>query len=364
MDQTNPELRGGFSFCGVDIAELGLEYAPEIENTYVYRPAKGNVHEEVFDGHTGGYVYGASQEPKEFILRCIFEETRIDNGFLTQIQHFFKVGKSGKLVFKRRPWCYYYATVTEYNDSEITNYLNGVITITMKAYYPFARCDLIYHFRDMKNHDNVMANSALYDTDGMAPPTVYENITAKKTIILGNPGTDRAGLGISIAGDVGLGVIIENKTTKQALKFVAVSKAVTTNVGKVVKVDSISGKTMLVNEDGTDPKVLFMYHDFGFLELEPGYPSYRNIYVSYAGGTHLTTANILTKDYTGLYVYVEDEWRKIIDQPDKHTFVVDKPVLNSNQCRTTVMLLNEIEIRPVSTMDISKLSFSFKPTFA
>lgn len=365
MDQPNlPTLKGGFMFCGRDIAEFGLEYAPEIEDTYVYRPAKTNVHEQTFDGHTGGYFYGTSQEPKEFILRCFFEETLIDNGFLTKIQNFFKVGKSGKLIFARRPWCYYYATITEYDDSDLRNYLNGIITITMKAYYPFARCDHIYHFRNMKYYDNVMANTALYDTDGMAPPLSFEDITSSKTILIGNPGTERAKLSVSIAGNVGMGVVITNKTTNQSLKIVAVSKSVTTDINKVVRIDGISGKTLLVNEDGTDPKLAFLYHDYGFLELESGYPAPRNIYIDYIGGTNLHTPNILSEDYVGMYIFAEREWRKIVDQPDRHTFIVDKAVVNPGEHRTTVMPMNELEIKPVSSMDITKLSFSFKPTFA
>lgn len=368
VDQPNlPTLKGGFMFCGTDISDLGLEYAPELEDTYVYRPAATTIHDETFDGHTGGYFYGTSQKPKEFVLRCIFEETVIDKGFLTKIQHFFKVGKSGKLVFKRRPWCYYYVTVSEYDDTGITNYLNGVITIRMKAYYPFARCDHIYHFRSMPYHENIMANTAMYDTEGMAPDLSFTNVELTspetKKIIIGNPGTERASLAVTAAGNSGKGVIIRNKTTNQEMKLVALSDAVTTDINKEVRIDGISGKTLLVNNDGTNPSLAFLYHDYGFLELEPGFPAERNIYVSYTDGNKIYVSNILNTDYVGKYIFVSG-WHKIIDQPDKHTFIIDNAIENHGSSRTTIMTMNELEIVPVTTMNLSKLVFSFKPTFA
>ena len=88
-------MTGGFSFCGTDIATIGLEYAPELENTYVYKPAKARIHEETFDGHNGGYYYGSSLEPKEFVLRCYFEEKEIDRGLMARVENLFREGRSG-----------------------------------------------------------------------------------------------------------------------------------------------------------------------------------------------------------------------------------------------------------------------------
>ena len=357
-------MNGGFTFCGVDVANLGLEYAPELEDTYVYRPAKQNVYDQVFEGHNGGHFYGASYEPKEFILRCIFEETAIDKGFLSSVQSFFRVGKSGKLIFKRRPWCYYYATIVEYDDTGITNYLNGIIKITMKAYYPFARCDDVYSLRTMPYHENIIANTALYDIDGMAPQTDFEDITSKTDIIIGNPGSVDADVAIRVAGNSGGGVIIRNNTNKTEVKIVAMSKAKTTNVNKEVRIDGISGKTTLYDNDTGDSKIAFLYHGYGFLKLDPGYPVKRNIYISYVDGSSINASNIIHDDYIGMYIYADSKWHKIIDQPDNHTFIIDGIIENPGSIKTTIMKMNEITIEPVDSMDLSKLSFVFKPTFA
>ena len=93
-------MKGGFSFCGVDIADIGLEYAPDNKDTYVYKPGEAEVHEEIFDGHDGGYIYGATKRPKEFILRCYFEDKNIAEGIMARAYNLFKIGKSGKLLLQ------------------------------------------------------------------------------------------------------------------------------------------------------------------------------------------------------------------------------------------------------------------------
>lgn len=360
-------MKGGFSFRGVDIADLGLEYAPELEDTYVYRPARPVIHEQTFEGHDGGYFYGASREPKEFILRCIFEETVIDKGFLSKIQAFFKVGKAGRLIFKRRPWCFYYATITDYDDKEITNYLNGVIKITMKAYYPFARCDNFYTVRATPYHENLLANTALFESEAMIPDNSFSDITTTKNIILGNPGSERAHVEVVASGTSGAGVVITNKTTKQAMRLVAMSN-VKPGISKEVRVDGISGKTIVYDPLLQTSELAFLYHDYGFIELEPAFPAKRDVYIKYnENSSTINTVNIMREDFVGQYIYAGNEWHKIVNQPDSKTITIDNehPLLISGEHRTMIMLMNEIEIKPDdANMNLTKLSFSFKPTFA
>lgn len=351
---------GSFSFCGIDISSLGLNYAPEISNTFVYRPADMQTHIETFDSHNGGYYYGSWTEPKEFILRCFFEEKNINRGIMSKIYSLFKVGKSGKLIFEKRPWCYYYATVTDPIQADFTNYLNGLITIKMKAMYPFARSDIFTNLRSQLNHDTLISNSAVFDKPGMELPTEYD-ITGQKSLILVNNGTERAALGIAISGDVGDGIIIRNETTGQECKMVAITKEKTTNINKYVLVDPISGKTTITN--GETKELAFKYHERGFLELEPSYPAERDLYVNYLGGNFIEVKNMLTKNLTGKYIFVKDAWHKIVDQPDKHSIIVDEHITDTGSERTMVILANEITVMPVTTIDVH-LRFIFKPTYA
>lgn len=355
---------GGFSFCGINISKLGLSYAPELEDTNVFVPTGIQPHIETFDGHDGGYFYGVRREPKEFTLRCYFEEQNIDRGIMSQIFALFKPGRSGKLIFDRRPWCYYNATVIDVDTSELTNYLNGLVTIHMKAMYPFARSDVTVNTRTEPYHELIMQNSAVFEKAEMEFPAEYTNITEQTELLLCNQGTERADLGISIAGDVGAGVTIANRTTKQICKIVALSKAVSTDVNKTLIIDPINGKTVLTGASGTN--LAFMFHDSGFLSLESSFPAIRDIYIEYTSGTNINVNNIFTDDVIGRYVFAAGKWRKIVAQPDKHTFTVraSDSITSSGYERTMVMPLNEIIVTPISTMDITSLKFIYKPTYA
>lgn len=350
---------GSFSFCGVDISTLGLSYAPGMSDTFVYRPAEAQSHIESFDGKDGGYYYGSWYEPKDFILRCYFEETSIDKGIMGKVYSLFHVGKSGKLVFERRPWCYYYATVTDPIQTDFTNYLNGLITIHMKAMYPFARSDIMTSLRTGKDHEMLMANSAVFDKPDMELPNQYD-LNKTSRIILANPGTERAALGFEIWGDTGTGVVIENKTTGQKCKMVAITPAETTNKNKKVLVDPISGKVIL---HGAGTKELaFKYHEFGFLELESAYPAVRDIYVKDSDGSSMSV-NLLRENVIGKYIFLKTGWSKIIDQPDKNTLIAEKHSVFQEGFHTMVESMNEITITPITTMNIH-LNFIFKPTYA
>lgn len=366
-------MRGGFSFCGVNIADIGLEYAPDNDSTYVYAPGKTTVYKETFEGHNGGYLYGTSRDPKEFTLRCYYEDEAIDKGLMARVHHLFRVGKSGMLVFERRPWCYYYATVTEVDPNTMYSYLNGLITIKMEAMYPFARGleindHLFYNLETDPYHGAVMANSALFETEEMVPSMSFTNITAKQSVILANPGTERANVGIVIAGSAGDGVIIQNNTTDQFCKYVAFN----TNANEYVYTDGINGKTILGGGDTN--KLAFLYHDSGFIELEPAYPCRRDIHIQLSSGatTLQTISDLYDTDteqqwYIGKYIWV-GEWRKIQNVSDEHTITLEKPVPSGVQAgifRTTVCLMNELTINPIgSNTNITRLDFVYKPTFA
>ena len=358
-------IRGGFSFCGVNIADLGLSYAPELENTYVYHPGETTVHEETFDGHNGGYFYGVSKKPKEFTLRCYFENSAIDRGIMERINHLFRAGKSGKLIFERKPWEYYYATVTSLPHPELSNYMNGLITITMQAYYPYARGDNMFYLMDMPKYDLAMESTALLESADTVPPTSFVDLQTNKTepysVILHNPGTEYSPVSITAAGDAGLGVIIHNKTTKQKCKIVAMTKEVTSDEGKSVYIDGVNGSTMLIG--GSENKPAFLYHDLGYIHLEPAYPALRNVYAATSLSDVVTLVNTLYEDVTGRYIYL-NEWYRIEEMIDENTIRVDKPVTNLQTNRTIITKMNELEIIPVDTMNLTHLSFSYKPNYA
>ena len=360
-------MKGGFSFCGIDIADIGLEYAPENKDTYVYKPAEAEVHEELFDGHHGGYIYGATKKPKEFVLRCFFEDKNIADGVMAKAYSLFKVGKSGKLIFQRRPWCYYYATVTNIDSTELHNYMNGLFVVTMKAYYPYAR-GIEVNGRTLCNlltdpyHNEVMYNTAMLETEAMvrALPTSFTS-TPDENILLYNPGTERADVGIIIAGEAGNGITIKNTTTGQSCRYVGFDS----ESGNIYT-DSINGKT-IAEKDG-EKSLAFLYHDYGFIELEPAFPILRDIYVAYKQNV-VTATNILYDQedekewYIGKYIFLGSKWCKILECTDKHTLKVEGNTDTGN-IKTCIVLMNEIQIEVSEGTALTNISFVYKPTYA
>lgn len=364
-------MNGGFSFCGIDIADIGIEYAPEQKDTYVYAPAIATVHEETFEGHDGGYTYGSYKEPKVFTLRCFYEEKHIARGVMAKFYNLFRVGKSGILIFKRRPWCYYYATVTDIDADDMRNYMNGLIVITMKAYYPFARGveingRMFSNLRSDPYHDEIMLNTGLLDHDNMEPPTSFGSsaspITEQTIVPLFNPGTENAKVSIMIAGQAGDGVTIYNRTTDQTCRYVAFN----TTQNDYVFTDGINGKTVL-DRDG-NRTLAFLYHDYGFIELAPAFPIRRELYVTYSG-SRVTALNMLYDEnvykewYEGKYIYLGNKWYKILRCIDEHTIELTANA-GSGNCMTSVVKMNEIVITPTQGSRITKLNFVYKPTFA
>ena len=245
-------MKGGFTFDGIDIEDLGLTYAPDNQNTYVYRPSTWQVHEESLDGHDGGYHYGATMKPKDFVLRCIYEEAHLNSGLLTKVFDVFKRNKTAKLVFQKRPWVWYMATVINVDSKQITNVQNGILTITLRSYYPFGRSDVcdLSASQDEHMQNDLQGNTAmLYGTalDLGKDWAADGEITEQKEFLLFNPGAEDAHVAIEVAGDADAGVVISNEDTGEQVTFRALSKALTTGRERYVMQDGLNGKVLLTD---------------------------------------------------------------------------------------------------------------------
>lgn len=355
-------MQGGFSFCGVDIAKFGLEYVPPLDQTYVFGSAPYEVHQETFDAHHGGYFYGTTVQPKDFTLKCFYQDLHIAHGSLTAIENFFRRGKTGRLVFEHRDWLWYTATVVGVDLSDLRNYRNGFVTITLRAYYPFARHDYISLGDSNIFNYYIAANTGLL-SDSETPETSFNNITESKNIMLYNGGSERAGVAIAIAGDAGEdGVTITNHTTGQTAKFVAFTKSATTDVDKYIVSDAINGKTVLT--DGSSSQHCFMYHDHGFIELAPSYPVERDVYVVYDKGSNRVSAIgvELGDDVIGKHMVIGGEYRKIIDKEDE-TLIIDTAATSNGAGYANIVTMNEISVELSNGAQLTKLNFIYKPTF-
>lgn len=394
-------MTGGFTFDGIDIADLGLEYVPDNQNTYVYKPSQWNMNEESFDAHDGGYFYGTTVKPKDFTLRCIYEDSHVNSGGMTRLFHAFKRGRTGRLIFAKRPWCWYVTTVVSVDISQMTNYMNGVVTINMRAYYPFARTDKTY-ITDADAttliepggptyEEDLMANTAMlkgieWDLQGNFAQTPITQETAKP-LLLYNPGTENAPCAIEIAGNVGGGITIANRTTGQKCEVVGLN----TSGSDYIIIDALSGKVL--NQSG---EYAFLYHDNGFIDLESGYPLSKKVHVT-ATVPQSQTTNVLTlseplggQELVGKYInmFIAGssavlgiailglmnlgntgqgmlfQQRITSVSEDGLTLTVADNLSTSVSTDAQVVSFNEIIITPKDTMNITKLIFRYRPTFA
>lgn len=361
---------GGFIFNGVSCKSLGLEYAPELQDTYIYDADSFKINEEAFEGHDGGYYYGSTVNSKEFTLRCFFEEHNINKGILTKVSNAFKRGTTGKLIFDSRPWCWYIATVTNIDTSKITNFLNGYVTVKLKAYYPFSRYDTLYIKSDDMSYYNILSNSALLNQD-ITPisnvvdgtPITHQSSLNDRTFILYNGGTERAKVAVEIQGDVGLGgVTISNATTNQKMRIVKMTGSSATSGSDYYMCDGLTGKCILNNT------LKFEWHDYGFIELDPAYPIKRDIVIDVSDGSGsyvVTSQEIFDISDKGKYLYIDGQWREITTvDTENNSLTISGNNITPGLYLTNLVTMNKIIVTPGSTMNITKLNFRYKPTFS
>lgn len=355
-------MQGGFSFCGVDISKFGLEYAPTLDQTYVYAGSKYTAHQETFDAKHGGYFYGATVQPKDFVLRCFFQDKHINHGMLSVVENFFRRGRTGKLIFKQRDWVWYTATVVDIDFSHLLNYMNGFVTISLRAFYPFARHDYLYINDKNMFCEYMTANSGML-SETETPITSYGSVTESKDILLYNGGTERAGVAVAIAGNAGDGVLITNETTDQTCKFVAFTKETTTDINKYIVTDAINGKTIIT--DGDSSEFSFLYHDYGFIELEPSFPIERNVHVQCSANSNEVKLlyTDFGDDFVGKYMYLENGWHKITSSTMDGIITVDEPLVSDGNYDVNIVTMNKLHIELNAGAELTKLDFIYRPTF-
>lgn len=371
MDNLNcerPNNPNSFSFCGIRIEDVGLEYIPSNDNTYVYKPSNYTSHEEIFDGHDGGYYYGATLQPKDFILRCYYEHTDIRDGLMNKIFNLFKRGRTGYLVFSNRPWLWYKATVNNVDISQMYNYENGIVTIKLRSYYPFARSDYFYihdNDEDQANNSNALSREEL------VPETEFENIIEQTELYLYNPGTETSKVLIDVQGEAPDGFSIANAKTRHICRFIALTDSATTDVSKHLICDSISGKTYLKSDNGTT-EYAFLFHDSGFLDVSPSEFIIRNIDVSYTAGSNTITVpqSLEEFDYVNKHMFIDGEWRELVSHPSETTYVVSSIgggiISHSGTNKTDIVSMDKIVITPSNpdNFNLTQLKFVFDATYA
>lgn len=116
----------------------------------------------------------------------------------------------------------------------------------------------------------------------------YGNGTTN-TYLIYNPGTEPTPLTIQLGGtSTGTGDIatttITNKTNGSKCVLLGVTAGITTSVGKLLKIDTETGRVTLGDE------LAFNLHDNGYIWLSPCTPFVRDVYVEYINNSATITS--------------------------------------------------------------------------
>lgn len=260
---------GGFTFCGVPVKNVGLEYSPELSQTYVYRPTTSNIMADTFEAHDGGYYYGHARQPKVFTLKCYYFLTEIRSGLMKNVYDLFRIGKRGKLVFDKRDWLYYEVVITKINSEEMYNHLNGIITIEATAYEPYGYTDTTYsQVEDVKLNSNIPNTSKELITLAGSLPTTSQAGTS--TIELINYGTEPSPLIFGYKSNTdntnAPAISMYSQTTNQLLEMYACTFS---SAAHFLYIDGQSGKVYTAASSGVGVSPAFYYHKRGFITLVP-----------------------------------------------------------------------------------------------
>lgn len=107
-----------------------------------------------------------------------------------------------------------------------------------------------------------------------------------------------------------------------------------------------------------------MYHDYGFIELEPSYPIERDVFVTYVSGSNTVTvvnANI-GDDVIGRHIFIDGEWKRI-ESRSENILTVNSALSADGSCYTHIVTMNEITVELAGSAELTKLDFIYKPTF-
>lgn len=364
---------GGFSYRGKNIGDFGeIYYAPDASERGEYAlPYK--VDEQEINGRDGAYYYGNHVEPREFVLRCYYEElTQQDK---EDIMHWFGRNTRGRLVFDDRDWVYYNVIPNErihFDDYRgmTCNGLRykGIMTISLKAYCPFGKLmenalvnqvarigiDAFVDISILGNATTGGDNETIILMSYQNPSTHFDgNVTS---VYIYNPGTEATPLLIEMAGTATDGVIT-NVTNGKKCAVNGMTEGNTTDVGKTLHIDAETGRVTLVGS--IDTQLAFEMHDYGYIWLDPCLPFVREIEVGYtSGSTAITSNGKFTSEMVGQFIWLDDAWRKIAQYNSSNSLTLEDEMDATGTETTKIVTMNELTFDGFS---LTQLDLKFAP---
>ena len=262
-EQYSGDYRGvlcGFSYNGVDSSLYHVDFVPD-ESDRWFAGADWNVYDADVAWHNGGYYYGNAVKPREFTLKCFYEE--ITQKQREDIRKWLHRNTFGRLMFDDMPFVYWNVRPVsiikgqKYIDS---GRYSGTFTITFKAYDPFGY--LTRKSNQGDEDDNANDYCDLISSDDMPPnPT-----TTSRTFSVYNPGREACGLSMILRGQTDNPIEFLNNTNGTR----CIIRELPAN-GLVLDINADTGMITTHMPSSTyNTELGFSYHDRGYIRLSPG----------------------------------------------------------------------------------------------
>ena len=271
----------GFLYNGIHSETYHVEYIPDASDRW-FDGTDWNVYQAETEWKNGGYYYGNSAKVKIFKLKCFFEE--ITTQQREDIRKWLHRDTSGVLMFDDMPFVYWRVRPTKlipgqlYNDSGL---YSGTFEVELSAFDPFGY--LARKSNGPYDVDNAGDYCDLIPASEMpAEPTVFNT-----TFDVYNAGREKCGLTIKISGTTSNPIEFLNETNKTR----CIIQRLPAN-GLILDINGDSGviKTY-VSTNPNNSESGYVYHDRGFVSLEPGLNHIR-IMEKNAAGTWVTPTTL------------------------------------------------------------------------
>lgn len=267
----------GFTYNGTASSTYNVEYIPDASDRW-FEGQEWDVYDTDVAWKPGGYYYGNAVKPKVFELKCYYEEITVKQR--EDIRKWLHRNTQGTLMFDDMPFVYWKVRPTRvisgarYLDNN--GKYSGTFTVTFTAYEPFGY--LTRKYNTSSDNDNANDYCDLIAQSSMpAAPT-----TSSRTFNIYNPGREVCGLSIKLSGTVSnpIEFINTTNTTRCILQSLPANNLMLDINGDTGKIKSY------VYGQESNYEYGYVYHDRGFIRLEPG----------------TNTINILEKNSSGSWV--------------------------------------------------------------
>lgn len=341
--------------------DMKVRYAPTAAERGGYF-AKLSIDGDEYTSRSGGSYRGTRKKPLEFTLPCFYEE--ISRAEKEKILRWLAPGKRGQLVLDDRPYCYYDVVIGA--EMSIDEY--PVVTVNGTRYSGIFKLSMIAHDPHAKLFEKTIEfgdTSGAYDETGLIPEEMMPAAptTDGSWFLAYNPGTERCGLTVRIAGDTGEdgSVVLYNEATGQTCTVKYLTKELTTDAGMWVEIDGAQMETRW--QGAATSEIDYRHHDDGYLALVSGMPAVKDIVVSYVqgGGAVSSPDGRFDDEMTGQYIFLNGDWRLITLVRNPFEMEVAWTADATANENTVVATMNRITVTKTGGATLSKLEIDYQP---